>query len=613
MTSEFRPREVVSVLPRRPGVYVMRDRSGHILYVGKARDLKRRVGSYFGRKALDGKTLALLRVVSQLEVTVTSTEQEALLLEYNLIKAHKPRFNVVLRDDKSYPYIYVSTEHAFPRFEFHRGPRSGVGRYLGPFPNAGAVRLTLQQLQRLFRVRQCTDTFFGNRSRPCLQYQIRRCSAPCVGHVSAEDYQRDVDDAIRFISGRGSDVLADLVNRMEHCSATQSYEQAARFRDQIAEVRRVQAQQLIAAGPETDLDAVAAVEEHGVHCVAVLMMRGGRMLGTRAFHPQTEQGTSPAELLAAFLLQHYLGEGTPSEILLGAAVEDSVLLGQVLSERCGHAVTVRHGVRGKRRRWLEMAAENARQSARGRAAASATIRAQFAELATALQLPATPERIECFDVSHTQGGEAVASCIAFGPDGAIRADYRRFNVRSERQGDDYAAMAEALSRRYRQGRNGEGALPDLVLLDGGRGQLARAVSVLAELGLHDIAVRGVAKGEGRRSGYERIYQPGRQAPLAVPSDGGAFHLLQQIRDEAHRFAIRAHRGRRARRQTGSVLDAIDGLGPKRRRALLQRFGGMQGIVRAGTEDLARTPGISKPLAERIYRHLHDAPQGGADH
>ncbi len=341
MTTEFSPREFVRTLAQRPGVYRMLDGNGRILYVGKARNLQRRVGSYFGRKVPDAKTRVLLKLVAGMEVTVTGTEQEALLLEYNLIKEHKPRFNVVLRDDKSYPYIHVTTDQAYPRFDFHRGGRKQGGRYFGPFPGAGSVRLMLQQLQKLFRVRQCTDSFFANRSRPCLQYQIRRCSGPCVGLVSTQDYRRDVDDAMRFIAGQGTDLLADLVSRMEQCSGQREYERAAQYRDQIAEIRRVQEQQVIAGGADTDLDALAIADEHGQCCVAALMIRGGRVLGSRTFFPRSVAGTAPDEVLSAFLCQHYLGQGTPPEILVTQRIEDAGLVGDLLTARAGHAVAIR--------------------------------------------------------------------------------------------------------------------------------------------------------------------------------------------------------------------------------------------------------------------------------
>jgi len=586
----------------------MRNGQEEVVYVGKARNLRKRVGSYFTRSVKDGKTQALLRCLVSIEVTVTGTEQEALLLEYNLIKAHRPRFNVLLRDDKSYPYIRVTTSDEFPRFEFHRGARTRADRYLGPFPGAGAVRSTLQQMQKLFRVRQCSDSFFSNRSRPCLQYQIGRCSAPCVGLISSERYGRDVQNAIAFIAGNGKDVLRTLVERMEQHSARQEYEEAARCRDQIASVRRVQEQQVVAGETDTDLDAVSAVEVRGTYCVAVVMIRGGRVLGSRAFFPRVEKGTDLAEVLSAFLCQHYPGPGTPPEILVDAALEDADLVSGFLAERSNHAVLLRHVTRGKRRRWIKMAADNAVQAAASHAADSASVRQQLNELASALDLEDSPERLECFDISHTQGGETVAACVVFGPAGPIKSDYRRFNIRQESTGDDYAALAEAVRRRYQGTTAAEAPVPDLILVDGGAGQVARVAEILQEIGMGGIPLRGIAKGVGRRAGHERIFRPETNQPMKVSPATAGFRLLCQARDEAHRFALMAHRERRRKRQIASTLEEVDGLGPKRRRALLQRFGGLQAIARAGIDDLAGTPGVSRVLAERVYSHFRDSAE-----
>lgn len=605
MPEHFDATEFLRTLTHRPGVYRMLDASGKVLYVGKARDLHRRVSSYFGSRPHDAKTTMMLRSVAGVDVTVTGTGQEALLLEYNLIKEHKPRFNVLLRDDKSYPYIHVSTDQEFPRFEFHRGSRSGGGRYFGPFPSAGAVREMLQQIQKLFRVRQCSDSFYANRSRPCLQYQIQRCTAPCVGLISAADYRRDVDNAISFIEGRGTDVLDDLVARMEACAQHLDYERAARYRDQIAAIRQVQHQQAIDSGGEMELDALGVAEERGQHCVAVLMIRGGRVLGARTLFPRAAPGTTAHEVLSAFVMQHYLRQQAPREILLSLPVEEADTMADVLGERAGHPVALRPRVRGQRRRWVEMAVDNARQAARTRAAAAATLAEQYEELAEALALPAVPQRLECFDISHTQGGETVASCVVFGASGPSRGDYRRYNIRGAMAGgDDYAALAEAVSRRFGRGKPGTATLPDLLLIDGGRAQLARVNDTLEELGLSSFPVFSIAKGDGRRAAGDRIFRPGVKEALMLPTDTPAMHLLQYLRDEAHRFAIAGHRRQRARRQISSPLEDIAGIGPRRRRALLQHFGGLQGITRAGIEDLATTPGISRALAERIYLRFH---------
>ncbi len=605
MASPFDAAAFLRTLTQRPGVYRMLDADGKVLYVGKAKHLKRRVASYFGKRPQDAKTRTLLQAVASMDVTVTGTEQEALLLEYNLIKTHKPRFNVVLRDDKSYPYIHVSTDQEFPLFEFHRGSRTGAGRFFGPFPDAGAVRATLQQLQKLFRIRQCSDTYFANRSRPCLQYQIQRCTAPCVGLIDAADYRRDVEDAIRFIEGRGADVLEGLAARMEQSAAQLDYERAARYRDQIAAIRRVQQQQAIDSGGETDLDALGLAEEQGQHCVAILMIRGGRVLGSRVLYPRVADGTSAGEILSAVILQHYLAQSAPPEILLSAPVADADLLAQMLTGRSGHAVALRQRVRGQRRRWILLAVGNAAEGARSRAAAAATLQEQYRQLGEALALPTVPERVECFDISHTQGGETVASCVVFNAAGPARSDYRRYNIRSAEAGDDYEALAEAVARRFAPGKLAQTVVPDLLLIDGGRGQLARVSQVLEELGLASLPVFGIAKGTGRRPDQDRIVGLHQAAALDLPAGSPAMHLLQQLRDEAHRFALTGHRQRRGRKQASSSLEEIPGLGPRRRRALLRHFGGLQGIARAGIEDLAAAAGISRALAGRIYGRFLD--------
>lgn len=605
MTPDFDVRDFVRTLTSRPGVYRMLDTKGRLIYVGKARNLRRRVGSYFGRKALDAKTQVMLAALARIEVTVTATEQEALLLEYNLIKQHRPKFNVVLRDDKSYPYIRVSTEQPFPRFEFHRGSRNAPGRFIGPFPNAGAVRQVLQQLQKLFRVRDCTDTFFANRSRPCLQHQIGRCSAPCVRLVNADEYRRDVDDAIRFIEGRDDEVVAELAARMERCSQAMEFERAARYRDQIADIRVLQEQQIIASDATADTDAIAVAQKDGQCCIALVMIRGGRVLGCRTFHPLVAAATGVPEILRAFLLQHYLEHAAPREILVGEPVEGATALEQGLAAVARHPVAIRQRIRGTRRRWLEMALMNAQQGAVARACAAVTMVEQFRQLGEALGLENSPERIECFDISHTQGFQTVAACIVFKATGPLKSEYRRFNIRGVAPGDDYGAIAQAVRRRYMRAVAGEARLADLLLVDGGRGQLARVTEVLEELGLPGLPAVAVAKGAGRRPGHERLYKPGSARALILPSESPAQRLIEQLRDEAHRFAIAGHRQRRGRARVGSVLEGIPGLGPRRRKELLQHFGGLQGISRAGIADLERASGISRKLAERIYGQFHD--------
>jgi excinuclease ABC subunit C len=582
----------------------MLDARDNVIYVGKARDLKKRVTTYFGSKAFQPKTQALMNNTLRVEVTVTGTEQEALLLEYNLIKEHRPRFNVLLRDGKSYPYIRVTLEQAFPRFEFHRGARNSRSRYFGPFPSAGAVRQTLGQLQKLFLVRQCRDSFYSNRSRPCLQYQIKRCSAPCVGLIDEKPYRKDVDNAVRFLSGKNDAVLADLQNRMDRAAEDLNYEHAAQYRDQIAAIKKIQAGQVVSGSRMKDADVLSAHLQHGVCCVTVLMIRGGRMLGSRNFYPRISAHTEIAEVLSAFIVQHYFSQAAPAEILVNAAVDEHALLEQVLGERVGYKLAIRWNVRGHRRRWLEIAASTAQQGLASHQAANAGLDAQLQSLTDLLGLDDIPERIECFDISHTSGDQTVASCVVFGRSGAIKSDYRRFNIRGITAGDDYAAMAQAAERRYLRVKQGEAPIPDLIMIDGGRGQLARAAEVLDELQLGDSQLISVAKGQGRKAGREKIYANGEDQPVAVPADSAAMHLIQQIRDEAHRFAITGHRQRRGKAKRTSVLESIPGLGPGRRKALLRQFGGLQGVKRSGIEDLAKVRGISKALAQRIYDRFH---------
>ena len=604
MTDEFDSQRFLATLSHRPGCYRMLDAADSVIYVGKARDLKNRVSSYFGSKAHHPKTQALMNRMARVEVTVTGTEREALLLEYNLIKEHKPRFNVLLRDDKSYPYIRVTTEQLFPRFEFHRGARKKGARYYGPYPSAGAVRQTLGQLQKLFRVRQCKDSYFANRSRPCLQYQIKRCTAPCVELIDEASYRQDVENAQRFLSGKNDVVLADLQRRMDAAADALQFESAAQYRDQIKAIKDVQARQFVSGSRTKDADVLAVVQEGGTWCVAAIMIRGARMLGGRNYFPRTAADTEAREVLSAFLLQHYFQHAPPPEIIVGEKIDDPGLLEAVLGERVGHKVGIRANVRGTRRRWLDLAGTNARQALATHRAAGASAEAQLAELGELLGLDEALTRIECFDISHTGGAETVASCVVFGPEGAMKSAYRRFNIRGVEPGDDYGAIEQAVRRRYARLRKEEAKLPDLVMIDGGRGQLGKALEVMAELGIQDTLVIGVAKGQGRIAGREKIYLPELGEPLRLGGASRASHLVQQIRDEAHRFAITAHRQRRGKVRTVSELEAIPGLGPTRRKALLRQFGGLQGVRKSGVDDLAGVPGISRGLAQRIYDYLH---------
>ena len=604
MDESFDAKKFLATLSRRPGVYRMLDGEGTVLYVGKARNLKNRVASYFGSKAHHPKTQALMNHTVDIEVTVTATEPEALLLEFNLIKEHQPRYNVLLRDDKSYPYIRLTKSQRFPRFEFHRGKQSAQDRYFGPFPSAGAVRQTLGQLQKLFRVRQCSDSYFRHRSRPCLQHQIKRCTAPCVGLIDQDDYRRDVDNAILFLSGRNEAVLEDLQNRMDRAAAALNYETAAEYRDQIASIKDVQARQVVSGTRMKDADALSVVSEAGTFCVAILMVRAGRMLGSRNYFPKTAAHTEAGEVLSAFIAQHYFSRKAPPEILVNTGIDDEDLLTAALTQHADRNVSIRRWVRGHRKRWVDMAATNAAQGLKTHNAVNATIGRQFESLAALLGLDEIPERIECFDISHTGGAESVAACVVFGPQGPVKSAYRRFNIRGIESGDDYAAIEQAVMRRYRRVQKEEAPLPDLVLIDGGRGQLGKASDSMQELQLSDVSLLGVAKGRGRKPGREKLFVAGHEQPLRLDGDSPALHLIQQIRDEAHRFAITGHRQRRGKAQQQSVLESIPGLGPQRRKALLKAFGGLQGVKRSGVDDLVAVKGISRALAERIYAHLH---------
>jgi excinuclease ABC subunit C len=533
----------------------------------------------------------------------TESDAEALLLEANLIKQLKPRYNVTLRDDKSFPYLYITTEQDYPRISFYRGSRKLPGRFFGPYPNARATRETVLLLQKLFLLRPCSDTFFANRSRPCLQYQIKRCSGPCVRLISVENYKQDVEDAIKVLEGRGAELIDDLAGRMEEAAQLLEFERAARLRDQINGIKAIHSTQSVTRNVTEDIDAVALVSHGSDHCVAIVFVRGGRNLGSSNFFPRAGLAEE-SELLSGFLSQYYLGRDAPGEILISQPIEDADLLEATLSERLERSVQIRSGVRGVRARWLEMARTNAELGLNMRRATEATTTEQLQSVAEVFGLSAPPKRMECFDVSHTMGERTVASCVVFGPEGPLKSDYRRFNIEGLAPGDDYGAMRQALSRRYARIKKGEAPLPDLLLIDGGPGQLAEAVSVLKELEIEGVCVAGVAKGADRRPGQERLFLAGEEHPRILPPDSPALHLIQRIRDEAHRFAITGHRQRRAKARTHSVLETVPGLGPRKRRELLRQFGGLQGVVRAGVDDLAKVHGIGRKLAQSIYDTLH---------
>ena len=607
----FDARAFLQNLGGDPGVYRMLDRMARVLYVGKARNLKNRLSSYFRhRDQLDAKTRALMSHTESIEVTRTHTETEALLLENNLIKEHRPRYNIVLRDDKSFPYIHLSTEERFPRLGFHRGAQRRKGRYFGPFASAAATRDTLNQLQKLFRVRQCENSFFSHRSRPCLQFQIKRCTAPCVGLVDEKAYARDVRHALMFLEGKSEEMVDELVQRMESASQTLEFELAARYRDLIASLRRVQARQYV-SGSGGDVDVIAARSGDGVGVIELFVIRNGQSLGSRTIRPVHGADASEADLLRAFLPQHYLSRTgrkrpVPDEILLSADVDEVDLLERAIAEQTGRRVSVRSNVRGERARWIAMAVDNAELAHRQAVAARTDLRDQFEALRELLDLDDIPERIECFDISHTGGESPVASCVVFGHEGARKSDYRRFNITGIKAGDDYAAMRSALERRYARLQREEAPLPDLLLIDGGRGQLQQATEALEALQIEGIALAGVAKGVSRKPGLERIVLPDRRESLDPASNSPALHLIQRIRDEAHRFAITGHRGQRGRARKSSVLEGIPGIGSRKRQRLLSEFGGLQGVSRAGVEDLMRIKGISRELASLIHGAFREA-------
>jgi excinuclease ABC subunit C len=623
----FDPAATIASLPHLPGVYRMLSGGGEVLYVGKALDLKKRVASYFRRAGgnVSPRIQLMLGQVATVETTVTRSEAEALLLESNLIKSQSPRYNILFRDDKSYPYLMLSG-HRFPRLGFHRGNLDQQHRYFGPFPNAGAVRESIQLLQKAFRIRTCEDSVFGNRSRPCLLHQIRRCTAPCVGLVTESTYAEDVAAAALFLEGKEDEVIDRLAARMNDASDRMRYEEAAAFRDQIAALRKVREKQFVSGGGE-DTDVIACGRAGGVVCVNLAMVRGGRHLGDRNFYPRNADGCSPEQVLEAFLLQHYLQHGAPPHIVIGARL-DTRALEQLLTGRADRHVRISAHPSGARKAWLDMAAKNAELGAGQALGSLATQEARLAALQQLLDLPDTARRIECFDVSHTMGEAAVASCVVYDGSALQSSEYRRYNISVKSDGkppldvgaiertqdaahraaitpgDDYAALRDTLSRRYRKLVTGEGRVPDLVLIDGGKGQLAVAIDVFAELGLTGVALVAVAKGEARRPGQEQLLVAGSPVPLAPGSGHPALHLIQSIRDEAHRFAIQGHRARRGKARSRSALENIAGIGVKRRQKLLARFGGLRGLQAASVDELASIAGISRVLAEKIYHELH---------
>jgi len=591
-----------------PGVYRMLAEDGSVLYVGKAASLKKRVSSYFSGVAREPRLTAMIAQIQRIEITVTRSEGEALLLENQLIKSLRPRYNILLRDDKSYPYIHIGGGEDYPRIAFHRGSRSGKGRYFGPFPGVVAVRETLNAIHKLFQLRSCEASIFKNRSRPCLQHQIKRCSAPCVGRVTPAEYAESLRRTALFLDGKNSELTAELDREMDRAASALEFERAASIRDLIGNLRKVQARQQ-GIDDDAELDVLACVVEGGQACVVVLSLRRGMNFGSRSYWPRTSGVTEPAEILAAFVTQHYLGFPPPREIILDREIGDAALIESVLSERAGRSVKLRTSVRGERARHLDLARLNAAHAMTAERSSAAAQQRRLGDLQGLLGLAQPPTRIECFDISHTMGEATVASCVVFNADGPARAQYRRFNISGIEPGDDYAAMRQALLRRFRRGQ-AEGVLPDLLLIDGGKGQLTQAFEVLHELAISDLCVVGVAKGEARRAGHETLLLADGRELRPGPESAG-LQLIQQVRDEAHRFAISGHRAKRGKARETSTLESVEGIGARRRVKLLKHFGGLAGLKLAGIEEIARVDGINAELARRVYGALHGFDEPGA--
>ena len=596
-------------LTQRPGIYQMLDGDGQVLYVGKAKNLKNRVTSYFRSTGLTVKTAALVKRIISIDVTVTETETEALILEHNLIKQYRPPFNILMRDDKSYPYIFLSDKDRWPRLSFHRGPKKAKGTYFGPFPSVHAVRDSMGFLQKTFKVRQCEDVFFKNRSRPCLQYQIKRCTAPCVDFVTPDDYATDVNLTRLYLDGKADKILQQLEGDMETAAMDLQFEKAAEHRDQISALRQVQAQQMIEKGSGT-IDIVAGAVSNGQACVHMLYVRQGRILGSRSYYPKTPLAEEVSDLLEEFVPQLYLDGGgrpdLPKEILVNTQFEGAQVLTDALSQRIGRNIEIRDSVRGFRAKWLELAQRTAEQNLAGKLASKQTLQQRFESLRDTLGLDSTPERLECFDISHSSGEAVVASCVVFDNNsGALKSDYRRFNIENITGGDDYAAMEQAIRRRYTRLMKGEGKLPDILLIDGGKGQIGVAKAVLSDLGVVGVMIIGVAKGTTRKPGMETLILADQNNKVVARPQQPALHLIQQIRDEAHRFAITGHKARRDKKRRISSLEGIPGVGPTRRRDLLKYFGGVGEVKKASVADLMKVANINKKVAEAIYSALYN--------
>ena len=603
VSDDFDIKSFLKNLTQRPGIYKMLNDKGEIIYIGKAKNLKNRVSSYFRSNAVSPKTQAMVAKIVAIEVTVTHTEGEALLLESQLIKRHKPRYNISLRDDKSYPYVFISSFHDFPQLAYHRGAKKRKGQYFGPYPSASAVKETLKLLQKIFPVRQCEDSYYNARSRPCLQHQIERCTAPCVGLISQEQYKSDVDNTILFLEGQGGRLIDQLVHKMESFAAKLEFEQAAAYRDQIQRLRAVLEKHAV-EGEKGDVDILACATKADMACVQVFYIRNGQNLGNRQFFPKIVDDNDPGVILQAFISQYYLDKSLPHELIVSHALPETALLTEVLSQQAKHHVAISPNVRGERLKWLQMANTNAENALAAKLADKQGLYARFLSLQQEFACADVPKRLECFDISHTQGEQTVASCVVFDREGPVKSDYRRFNIEGVTGGDDYAAIHQAVLRRFKRQKQGEHPAPDILLIDGGKGQVAAAQKALAELTINNVMIVGVSKGPDRKAGMEKIILPDQDQPLDVTPGASALLLIQHIRDEAHRFAITGHRQRRSKAKNQSALEDIEGLGPKRRQVLLKQFGGLQGVSSAGVDALAGIGGISRKLAQRIYDTFH---------
>ncbi len=605
MAQSFDYKTFLKQLSSEPGIYQMYDAKGKILYVGKAKNLKKRVSSYF-LKQQSSRIASLVSQIADIQIITTQTENEALLLENTLIKSLKPKYNILFRDDKSYPYIYLSSHLAYPSLRFHRGAKTGKGKYFGPYPSGGAVRHTLNLLQKLFKVRQCRESYFKNRSRPCMQYQIKRCSGPCVKKISEARYAEDVKATELFLQGKSQQLITSMIEKMQQAAKIEAYESAAKFRDQINSLRKIQEKQNVIMGSD-DLDIVSLAHSENQGCVEVLFVRKGRLIGDHSYFCTINNEQTEAEILESFIPQFYLNkkhcDDIPKAILMDIKIANQNWLMDALTQMKGQKVNLKTPSRGDKLKWLQLAHKNATVALQSRLTQKKSYEQKFEGLKAVLKLPNEIQKIECFDISHTMGEATVASCVVFSPNGAEKNQYRRFNIDNITAGDDYAAMHQALTRRYQKLKQTETSLPDILLIDGGKGQLTQAENILDELQLPEIQLLGIVKGEGRKAEFDRILAGFSHKEILLEPHSGSFHLLQEIRNEAHRFAIGGHKAKREKKRSISTLEEVEGIGGKRRQSLLNYFGGIQGLKQASVEQIARVPGISLELAEKVAKHF----------